>query len=189
MFLSEYIILIPLNKAPSKKVGISLAGSAIALSTGLITTHCLVPPTPGPVAATDILNADLGLVIALGMFVGIFSAAAGWLFAIKIASKTYIDPEPDLSETDAIAMLKKAPLTFNAFIPIVDPILLIILKSFSDFPIKSFGDGILKNCIGFIGEPVIMLRIGILFAFHIPFNPALIWITYIGKTRLRKPAE
>jgi GntP family gluconate:H+ symporter len=165
---SGFVILISLNKALSKQARISLAGSAIALSTGLITTHCLVPPTPGPIAAAGILNADLGLVIALGMFVGIFSAAAGWLFATRVASKTYIDPNPDLSEADVVAMLKEAPSALKAFTPIVVPIVLIVLKSFSDFPTKPFGDGILKNCVGFIGEPVIALLIGILFAFRLP---------------------
>ena len=165
---SGFVILSSLNKALSKEAKISLAGSAIALSTGLITTHCLVPPTPGPIAAAAILNADLGLVIALGMFVGIFSAAAGWLFATKVAAKTYIDPQPDLSEADITARLKEAPSSFNAFIPIFAPIVLIVLKSFSDFPTKPLGDGLLKNCVAFIGEPVIALLIGVLFAFRLP---------------------
>lgn len=165
---SGFVILSSLNKALSKKAKISLAGSAIALSTGLITTHCLVPPTPGPIAAAAILNADLGLVIALGMFIGIFSAAAGWLFATKVAAKTYIDPEPDLSEADITARLKEAPSSFNAFIPIFAPIILIVLKSVSDFPTKPLGDGLLKTCVSFIGEPVIALLIGVLFAFRLP---------------------
>jgi len=165
---SGFVILSSLNKALSKKAKISLAGSAIALSTGLITTHCLVPPTPGPIAAAAILNADLGLVIALGMFVGIFSAAAGWLFATKVAAKTYIDPQPDLSEADILASIKEAPSAFNAFIPILAPLVLIVLKSFSDFPTKPLGDGLLKNCVAFIGEPVIALLIGVLFAFRLP---------------------
>jgi len=57
---SGFVIMNPLNKALSKKAGISLAGSAIALSLGLTITHCLVPPTPGPIAATSILGAILG---------------------------------------------------------------------------------------------------------------------------------
>jgi len=165
---SGFVILSPLNKALSKKAGISLAGSTIALTTGLITTHCLVPPTPGPIAAAGILDADLGLVIALGMLVGVFSLVAGWLFATKVASKTYIDPNPELSQADVIAKLKEAPSAFKAFTPIVAPIFLIVLKSVSDFPTHPLGQGNLKSYVSFIGEPVIALLIGVLLALRLP---------------------
>ena len=165
---SGFVILIPLNRALSKEARISLAGSAIALSTGLIATHCLVPPTPGPIAAAGILGADLGLVILLGIVVSVFALYAGWLFATKIAAKTYIDPNPELSEADVIEKLKEAPSAFKAFTPIVVPILLIVLKSISDFPTKPLGDGILRDCVGFIGAPVIALLIGVLLSFRLP---------------------
>jgi len=165
---SGFVILSPLNKALSKRARISLAGSTIALTTGLITTHCLVPPTPGPIAAAGILDADLGLVIALGMLVGVFSLVAGWLFATKVASKTYIDPNPSLSQADVIAKLKEAPSAFKAFTPIVAPIFLIVLKSVSDFPTHPLGQGNLKSYVSFIGEPVIALLIGVLLALRLP---------------------
>jgi GntP family gluconate:H+ symporter len=165
---SGFVILIPLNRALSKEAKLSLAGCAIALSTGLIATHCLVPPTPGPIAAAGILDADLGLVILLGMIVSVFALIAGWLFATKVAAKTYIDPNPELSEEQVLEKLRHAPSAFNAFIPIVIPIVLIVLKSISDFPTKPFGDGLVRNCIAFVGAPVIALLIGVLLAFRLP---------------------
>jgi GntP family gluconate:H+ symporter len=165
---SGFVILIPLNRALSKEAKLSLAGSAIALSTGLIATHCLVPPTPGPIAAAGILEADLGLVILLGMVVSVFALFAGWLFATRVASKTYIDPNPELSEEQVLEKIKHAPSAFKAFIPIVVPIFLIVLKSISDFPTKPFGDGALRNCVAFVGAPVIALLIGVLLAFRLP---------------------
>jgi len=74
---SAFVILSPLCKALSRKVKISLAASAVALSLGLYATHSLVPPTPGPVAAAGLLGADLGLVILLGGLVSIIALAAG----------------------------------------------------------------------------------------------------------------
>jgi GntP family gluconate:H+ symporter len=165
---SGFVILTPLNKALSKEAKLSLACSAIALASGLIVTHCLVPPTPGPIAAAGILGADLGLVILLGMVVSVFALAVGWLFATKVASKTYIDPNPELSEEEILEKIKRAPSAFKAFTPIVAPILLIVLKSISDFPTKPFGDGALRSVIGFIGAPVIALLIGVLLAFALP---------------------
>jgi len=165
---SGFVILTPLNRALSKKAKISLVGPAIALAVGLTSTHCLVPPTPGPIAAAGILDADLGLVIFLGLIVSVFALTVGWLFATKFASKIYIDPNPELSEADIEARLKEAPSTFKAFTPIMVPIFLIVIKSVSDFPTHPLGQGSLKSCVSFIGEPVIALLIGVLLAFRLP---------------------
>jgi len=165
---SGFVILMPLNRALSKKAKISLVGPAVALATGLTAAHCLVPPTPGPIAAAGIIGADLGLVIILGVIVSTIAAAAGWLFAVKFASKIYIDPNPDLTEADVEARLKQAPPVFKAFLPIILPMILIVLKSIADFPTHPFGEGNFKSFVCFIGEPVIALLVGVLLAFRLP---------------------
>jgi GntP family gluconate:H+ symporter len=165
---SGFVILIPLTRALAKRAKISLAGAAIALAVGLTATHCLVPPTPGPIAAAGILNADLGLVIFFGLIVAAFAVAVGWLFAVKFASKIYIDPNPELSEADIEARLKEAPSALKAFTPIILPMVLIVIKSISDFPTHPFGEGHLRNIISFIGAPVIALMIGAILAFRLP---------------------
>jgi len=165
---SGFVILSPLNKALSKKSKISLAVSAIALSLGLYATHTMVPPTPGPVAAAGILNADLGVVIIWGLIVSIPSLIIGWLFALKFGSKIQIDPEPEMSEEEISQKMKEAPSAKKAFLPIIVPILLIVLKSISDFPTRPFGDGSLRAFLGFIGHPVTALIIGILIALFLP---------------------
>jgi GntP family gluconate:H+ symporter len=165
---SGFVILLPLTKALSKEAKISLAGSASALALGLSVTHVLVPPTPGPIAAAGILEANLGLVIMLGVITSIPVLVAGWLFASKIASRVYIDPNPEITQEEISEVLKTAPSAFKSFIPILLPILLIVLKSISDFPTLPFGEGLAKQVLGFIGEPVIALMIGILIAFTLP---------------------
>lgn len=165
---SGFVILSPLNKALSKEAKISLAGSASALVLGLSVTHVLIPPTPGPIAAAGILEADLGMVIMLGAITSIPVLFVGWLYASKIASRIYIDPDPEISPAEIEQKLKTAPSAFKSFVPILLPILLIVLKSISDFPTTPFGTGLLKEIIAFIGEPVIALMIGILMAFTLP---------------------
>jgi gluconate:H+ symporter, GntP family len=165
---SGFVILIPLTRALAKRAKISLAGAAIALALGPTATHCLVPPTPGPIAAAGILNADLGLVILFGLIIAAFAVAVGWVFAVKFASKIYIDPNPELSEADVEARLKEAPSALKAFTPIILPMVLIVIKSVSDFPTHPFGEGYLRNIISFIGAPVIALMIGALLAFRLP---------------------
>jgi len=165
---SGFVILSPLNKALSKRAKISLAGPAIALSLGLTSTHCLVPPTPGPIAAAGILEANLGLVILIGVPVSLIAMVTGWIFAIKFASGTQIDPNPEISEPEIIAKMKESPSAIKALSPVFIPILLIVLKSISGFPTNPFGDGAIKTFFSFIGEPVIALLIGVLLAFMLP---------------------
>src|SRR5688500_7390267 len=62
---SGFVILAPLNRALTHRAGLSLATTSIALCLGLMVSHTLLPPTPGPIAAAAVLAADLGLVIAV----------------------------------------------------------------------------------------------------------------------------
>lgn len=165
---SGFVILSPLNKALSKSAKISLAASAIALSLGLTATHCLVPPTPGPIAAAGILGANLGLVILFGLPVSFLALAAGYIFSIKIAARVPIDPNPDVTEEEIVTKMKEAPSAIRALSPIFIPILLIVGKSISDFPTNPLGEGVFKQIFGFIGEPTIALLIGVLLAFLLP---------------------
>ncbi len=182
---SGFVILSPLNKAITKKSGISLACTAIALSLGLTITHCLVPPTPGPVAATAILGADLGLVILIGLIVSVFVAAESYFFVTRYASRTYIDPDPDgeitVEEDDA----KDKPSALRSFLPVVVPLGLIVFKSISDFPGAPFGEGVAASVLRFIGEPVVALIIGMILSFFLPkkFDRELLSTTgWVGKS-------
>ena len=165
---SAFVILTPLNKAMSRKAKITLAATAIALGLGLTITHCLVPPTPGPISAAGIMGADLGLVIVTGIASSILAVLTALIFIKKVASKTYIDPGSEDKEANIIEDVKKAPSVLKSFIPVVIPLLLIVLKSISDFPTAPFGSGTFKVVVSFIGEPVIALLIGLVLALTLP---------------------
>jgi GntP family gluconate:H+ symporter len=166
---SGFIILNPLNKSLSKKAKLSIAGTSIALILGLMLTHVMVPPTPGPIAAAGILDADIGLVMILGIIVSALSLVVAIVYAKRVAGKTYIDPNPELTEEDIIEKTKTAPSTFKSFLPIVIPILLIISKSLVLFFIPdAIESSFLIPLISFIGSPLIALIIGVLLAFTLP---------------------
>ena len=165
---SGFVILSPLNKALSKKAKVTLACSAIALSLGLTITHCLIPPTPGPIAAAGIMGADLGMVILTGIVASILPVIVTMLFVTKWASRFQIDPNPGEDENEIREKMINAPSAFRSFIPIILPLLLIVLKSVSDFPTEPFGSGWFKTTLGFIGEPVMALLIGMVLAFTLP---------------------
>jgi GntP family gluconate:H+ symporter len=159
---SGYVILTPLNKALAKESGTSMAVMAVALATGLYATHTMVPPTPGPIAAAGALGADLGKVIILGLIAAIPASLAGLLWATKVAKKYQIDSDVHESYSDIVKKFGKLPSTFLSFLPIILPIVLILLKSFAEFPSKPFGAEGLQRFLSFIGDPVTALMIGVL---------------------------
>ncbi len=165
---SAFVILCPLAKALSRKVKISLAASAVALSLGLYATHTMVPPTPGPVAAAGLLKADLGLVILWGALVSIIALAAGWLFAIKFAAKVHIDPESQPEESDLEKVTAQGPSALKSLTPILLPIVLIVARSIGEFPSHPFGQGNAAALISFVGQPVVALLVGVFFALLLP---------------------
>jgi GntP family gluconate:H+ symporter len=163
---SGFILLSPLNRSLAKKAGITLAGSAVALSIGLMASHTMVPPTPGPIAAAGLLGADLGTVMLLGVPISAFSLTMGIVFAKKYASKIYIDPAPELAESEINNRMTTAPSAARSSLPVVVPIVLIVVKSLINSQVQN-PSGILQ-LLAFLGEPVIALAIGALLSFTLP---------------------
>lgn len=163
---SGFVLLSSLMKALARKAGITLAASAIALSLGLYATHTMVPPTPGPVAAAGIIGADLGLTIMWGLLVSLFALATGWLFATQVAARIHIDP--DGHETKTPPSLDDSPSAFKSLLPIMLPILLIVLRSIAELPEKPLGTGPVIELLGFLGQPVVALLIGVALATLLP---------------------
>ena len=161
---SGFVVLSPINRALAEKSGTSLAVMATALSSGLYATHCLVPPTPGPIIMAGTLHADLGLVIMMGLLVSIPVMLAGYLFTIKVASRYDIPANPEVELDDLLARYGKLPGAFHSFSPIVLPILLIAFKSMADFPSAPFGEGNAKAFFDFVGNPVTALILGVFLA-------------------------
>ncbi|MEP0132070.1 MAG: GntP family permease [Eudoraea sp.] len=166
---SGFIILNPLNKSLSKRAGLSIVGTATALILGLMITHVLVPPTPGPIAAAGIIGADVGLVMLIGLIIGLISLVVAVFYCKKMGSKHYIDPNPEISEDEIKEKIKQAPNAFKSFLPILIPILLIVGKSLVEFNLaEGQAETAWVKFISFVGSPVIALIIGMLFAFLLP---------------------
>jgi GntP family gluconate:H+ symporter len=165
---SGFVILSPLARAMSRRAGLPLAAGAVALSLGLYATHTMVPPTPGPIAAAGILKADLGLVILWGILVSLVALAAGWLFAILSARGAPVETQVQPVELGATNPGTHRPSALKAIVPILLPIVLIVLKSVADLPSQPLGQGQAATVIGFIGQPVVALLLGVFLVFLLP---------------------
>lgn len=168
---SGFIILAPLNKALAKETKISLATYAIALSLGLYSSHTFIPPTPGPLAASEILGADVGTVVLMGFVVAFPTTIVGYLFAKYFASKYDITIDLKRHIDDARPSYSTLPNPLLAILPIVVPLFLILLRSFSTMSPRVGSTTQLASVIDFLGHPVTALMAGMFISFALAKNP------------------
>ena len=158
---SGFVVLSPISRALAAQSNTSLAVMATALSGGLYATHCLVPPTPGPIAMAGTLEADMGLTILVGLLLSIPAVAVVILYATKISSKIDIPANPEYTIEELTAKYGKLPGALHSFSPILLPIVLIGISSVASLPALPFGDGAVYAFLNFIGNPVIALMLGV----------------------------
>jgi gluconate transporter len=166
-----FILLVPLVYALQRRTGFSLLYYGIPLLAGLAITHAFIPPTPGPVAVADILNADLGLVILFGFIVGVPTAfLSGPLFGKYIAKKIFVaaPPIPD-PESVKQADSDDVPSPGIIFTIISIPIVLILLNTFLTSPLAaplSLSDNVIW-LVQLLGHPFTALIIANLIAWYV----------------------
>lgn len=165
-----FIILVPIVYALSRDTKLSLLYYAIPLLAGLAVTHSFIPPTPGPVAVADIINAPLGWVILMGFILGIPTAViAGPLFGKYISKRIYLK-SPDTS-ADALPEFdpENSPSFRSIALIISVPLLLILLNTVSGVAVAKgvVSKSLFTDMVEFIGHPFSALIIATLVATYL----------------------
>ena len=172
---SAIVIFAPLCKAMSRVTGKSVVGLALSLAVGLQLTHCLVPPTPGPLTAAGMFNVDVGTMIIGGALISIPMLIIVVFYTKWIGKKIYQIPDENggferkefkkeyiksLDELNTMMNEKELPGFLSSVAPIIIPIILILLKTILDFV------GIHNSVIDLLGSPIVALGIGTLLAIY-----------------------
>ena len=94
------VLLMPVIYLVAKRSQLSLITVGIPALAGLSAMHGLVPPHPGPLTAINLLGADLGITLALGVAVAIPTViVAGPLFG-RLAGRWVVLDVPDRFDAD-----------------------------------------------------------------------------------------
>ncbi|PPC77305.1 gluconate permease [Pokkaliibacter plantistimulans] len=169
---SAYILLQSLVRAISRNTGKSAVGLGAALAIGLLITHAMVPPTPGPVGVAGILNVDIGSFMLWGIVISIPMLLVTLLYTRRVGEQFFRMPAADGSWILSRAGIDSAeqindmddkdlPGNLLAFSPIVLPIILILIRTlFPNVP------GLAGDVIQLVGHPVIAVGIGVLIAVY-----------------------
>ena len=86
---SGFIVLSPIAKALSNITKKSVVGLGVSLAAGLVITHSLVPPTPGPLGVCGIFNIDVGNFILLTIALALPMIIACIIYAKKYLSRKF----------------------------------------------------------------------------------------------------
>jgi GntP family gluconate:H+ symporter len=105
------VLLMPVIYLVARRSQQSLITVGIPALAGLSAMHGLVPPHPGPLTAIDLLKADLGVTLALGVLVAIPTViVAGPLFG-RLAGRWVVIDIPDRFEADDFSRSGGSPIT------------------------------------------------------------------------------
>lgn len=123
---SAYIILNPLLRVLSRKTKKQVQTYITALVVGLLVTHCLVIPTPGPLAVSSTLGLNVGWFILYAVIISLpASLLGGWIYG-EFIGKYCENPEYNEADTYVQTDDKGAPAGL-AFGIIALPIVIILL--------------------------------------------------------------
>jgi GntP family gluconate:H+ symporter len=135
-FDTVFLLLIPLAQALSLRLGKNYLLYVVAIASGAIITHTIVPPTPGPLFMAETLpGVDLGLCILAGLAAGVLPAIAAIALGKRLNARSPI--ELRTASGAALAELKAIvdkperdlPPLLLALLPVVLPVCLIALAS------------------------------------------------------------
>lgn len=174
---SAFVILFPIAKSISQKTRKNLVVLAGALAMGLVITHTMVPPTPGPIAVADQFGVNLGTMILMGLVVALPMTIAG-LFYIKWVGKSINIVPDENGESQRVEVAnhtvvdfdlsderdKELPSGWLSFAPIFVPIILIVINQILGAAVTL--SGFWAGFFGFIGHPIPAVAIGVLIAIY-----------------------
>ncbi len=160
-----FIILVPIVYGLARKTGKSLLHYGIPLLAGLAVTHSFIPPTPGPIAVAQLVNAELGWVILFGTLAGIPAMIlAGPVFGRFIGKKIHLEI-PDYMEIDEREYDKDLPSFGMITSLILIPLVLILLNTVSAALLEE--GNIVRDILMFLRHPFVALTIATLLTFYL----------------------
>ncbi len=170
---SGYVVLSPLAKALSRESKKSIVGLGVCLAAGLVTTHTLVPPTPGPLGVAGTFGVDIGGFILLGILISFPAVLVATMYGKWLGRRIYQLPaadseeweRPPYREPEYVVMTEeqesRLPTVFASFAPLVLPIVLILFNTVLKAVKLDTG---FFGVLVFLGNPIVAVGLGLLLA-------------------------
>jgi Gnt-I system high-affinity gluconate transporter len=156
-----FVILVPLVFMLVRKTGLPLLYIAIPMAAALSTTHCFLPPHPGPVVLVNAFGADMGKVLIYGIIIAIPAViVAGPILGRFLKGIRSAEQKAVVSAPTTTALPKAFPSFMIALLPVLLITLAVVCNAFLD------QGHLLRQFFSFVGEPVIALFISVILAIY-----------------------
>ena len=156
-----FVILVPLVFMLVRKTGLPLLYVAIPMAAALSTTHCFLPPHPGPVVLVNAFGADMGKVLIYGIIIAIPAViVAGPILGRFLKGIRSAEQTAEVSAPTTTALPDAFPSFVIALLPVLLITLAVVCNAFLD------PSHLLRQFFSFVGEPVIALFISVILAIY-----------------------
>ena len=169
-FDAAFVILVNLVKSLSRKGKVPFVTLVTALSVGLIVTHAMVIPTPGPIAVADTMGVNIGWFLLYSIAVSLPASLAGGVFYVKYlgSKKEYAQDFANAFADEEVAEVtqtekKNTPSGGLGIFLIFLPIVMILMGTVSSLFLEK--GSTMHVFFNFLGNRNIALLIGFLVAF------------------------
>ncbi len=170
-FDAGLVVMLPIIFGVARRLGGSVLTYALPAAGAFAVMHAFVPPHPGPVAAGQLLGADLGLTLLVGLVIGIPTWYVGAYLFGRAAGRRFDIPVPDIltvgMEKEEADRSGRAP-SFGTVIGILLlPLVLIFLNTgLSTLATAGAinGDAAWVGFLGMVGQTPVALLITVLVA-------------------------
>ena len=152
---AAFILMSSIVKDLSKITKKNIILLSVCLATGLYSAHVFIPPTPGPIAASAIINADIGLLFLIGIVVGIIVSISGYVWMKFLFKKEFKIKSVEIKSHDFTS-----DRSIVSFLPVIVPILLISTSTIIKYPKLDINQLPFLKIFEIIGKPEIALLIG-----------------------------
>jgi gluconate:H+ symporter, GntP family len=161
-FQAAFIMFLPLLRDLSKRANVPFIGLLTALTLGCLATHCIVIPTPGPLAVMGNMSLPAGSFLGWSLVVALPPTLVGVLAARIFAKQQFMQVNPDGLGHISADENRPMPSGGLSLFALLLPILLILVGSL----MKEFlaTDHAIKPVFSFLGDKNIAMLIGLMFA-------------------------
>jgi gluconate:H+ symporter, GntP family len=156
------VLLVPVLFTVTRRTGTPLLRVAIPLLAGLSTTHGLVPPHPGPLAAIERLGADPGRTLFYALLVGFpVAVLSGPLFGRLISRRVHIDAGAMAEQLSGSGTVTRPPSLPVTVLTMLLPVLLMLAAALAQGVLPQ---GAIRRAIELAGTPLMAMLLATLVA-------------------------
>ena len=181
-FDAGLVVFLPIILTVARRFGGSLLYYALPAAGGFAAMHAIVPPHPGPVAAAEQINADIGLTLLVGLpiavlawYVGVYlvSKFLGARIDVSVANVVFGKVDEDHDGVDDDSFGKRPPAFGTVLGLLLIPLVLISFDTILDTLVTT---GTLEEAgwidfLSLIGQTPIALLITVLAAIFVLGRP------------------